>query len=781
MKNGAMRVPGAELGQRLDPLWRFVVRRPGLLICIILLISAAFALFLPRLRIDPSLDSMVVEHSESKVSYRHFLDRFGNDEFVIVAGKPHNGDLFTPEHLRALADLADGFAGLSVIEDVQSLATTPIVVPDAEGITVQPLFETVPTDDEALAQLKKRAIANPLLSGNMVSKDGRSFALFAFPHFGDKGLDTESRLQLYRDTVALCEKNLKDFEWHLEGIPTVKAIMINYIVRGIILFGGLSGLLLCIALYMTFGSMRGVLLPFGVVILALVWTLGLMGAAGDVLDTVSSLLFALVLVVGVGDTIHILVQYFEEYYVLQDKREALLRTMRRMFAPCLLTSVTTAIGFLSLLTIPIPPIRNFGLYASVGVVSAFVISILLAPALLALMSPPTVHYRRRFDEGFMHRNLLRLASFNLGHRTAIVIGALVMLVLAVVGISRIRVETRVAEFFHPWSPIHKGVAFLQENLTPPIPFEVVLRGEPDAFKDPALWRYVDTLHHKFTALPKIDRADSYLDLLKETRWALSPDTVTRGGADAIPQTRQEVAQYSLLLQMDKPEMIDRWISPDFSTMHISLRMADSGSREQLMVLRAMKKILAETKPENISAEVTGGTVIFLTVVEILVDGQVRSLFLALGIITVLIALLFRSIRIGLLSMIPNVLPILMMLGIMGWADFPLDTNTVMIGPITIGIAVDDTIHYVARYRRERAAGSSPTQAMTQTLTSTGRALVSTSMILSIGFVVTILSSFRPQSILGFLGAVTIILALAADLVLLPVVMLRWKNKADRNN
>jgi hypothetical protein len=769
-------LPASGLGRKLDPLWDAVANRPTAFILLILILTAVSFIGIVQLKIDPDLEAMSVENSPEKIAYRKFIDQYGSDEFIVVAAKVNHGDLFTTKNLTTIKTLSDELAKLDLVDQVYSLSMTPVISPDAEGITIAPLYDEAPTDPAALAGIREKALTNPMFLHSIVSADGKTAVWFAFPDL-QKGDNTDLRITMFEQVNDLALKHLDGFEVHLEGIPTVKSYMVKYIKRAVLLFGLGSALLLSLVLFLTFRSLRAVFLPGMVVTMALCWTLGIMGMTGGVLDSISSLIFSLIAVVGVGDTIHVLVHNWEEYFTHNDKRKAVVLTMRRMFAPCLLTSVTTAVGFLSLATIRIPPIRTFGMYAGVGVLSAFLISIIFVPAVLMLLSPPANLHRKKYDTGLVRSSLVGLGRFNQRFPRAIVMVAAVLVIFSLVGISRIKVETRVSEFFHPWSPIVQGYKFLEENVTPPVPLEIFFEGEPDLFKDPKSWQWVEALQKDILKIPLVKRSESYLDVLKELQWALNGgDSV--GAKRTIPASREAIAQLSLLFQMDDPETFERFMGHNFDKAHITLRMLDSSSAEQDVVIRQIWSLIDKHVPKNVNSDIAGGTAIFVSTVRELTKGQIRSLTLALIVITLLIALIFRSVKIGLLSMIPNVLPILMMLGLMGWAGFPLDTNTVMVGPITLGIAVDDTIHYITRYRRELSAGHSSAESMVRTLTSTGRALMSTSMILSCGFLLTVFSSFRPQSILGGLGAVTIMLALAADLILLPAVMLSFFKKDD---
>lgn len=765
-----------RLGPFFDPLWNAVAAKPKLFIAAVIAISMIFAWLTSGLKIDPSLESMSVENSPEKLSYRKFLDTYGSDEFLIIAAKVKQGDLFTTKNLATIKALSDEMTKIPRVQEVISLSTTDVVRPVSGGIDIEPLYDEPPTDAAELEKLKHEATTHPLLAQSIVSVDGKTCVWYLYPDLR-KGDTTQVRIDIYEGAAAAAEKHLVGFEYHMEGIPTVKRYMVVYIERAITIFGLGSMLLLGIVLYITFRAIRGVVLPGLVVGLALTWTLGTMAATGGVMDSICVLLFALISVVGVGDTVHIMVHYLEEYFRHNDKRKALILTMRRMFTPCLLTSVTTTIGFLSLLTIRIPPIQRFGLYAGVGVTSAFVISIILAPAILMLLPPPTARHRKNYDQGYIYRGLVWLGGFNKRRPALIVSIAILIVVFSIAGIQRIRVETKVSEFFHKWSPLVVGYKFLEQNVTPPVPIEIVLEGSPGVFKKPETWAWMEALQEDLTNIPLIERADSYSQVLRELNWALNGGDI-EGAKRELPKTSQAIAQFSMLFQDGSPETFERFMGNNFDKAHITLRLYDSSSKEQQVVIDRIKALLNKHAPNDVHWELAGATIIFVSAVGELTKGQIRSLILALAVITLMITLIFRSLRIGALSMIPNVLPILTMLGIMGWLDFPLDTNTVMIGPITLGIAVDDTIHYITRFKREQKHGVSPAKAMEGTLLSTGRALVSTSMILALGFSVTILSSFRPQSILGGLGGLTIMMALVADLIVLPVVML-WLYKKKK--
>jgi len=786
----------------------FLVSHPLLVLAALGLITLALIPGFAYLQIDPSLEGMIIDDDpDKKYYYDEFIPTFGSDEFFVFTYR--DPALFSPQGLQRCERIVDRIGEIDDVERVLSLFSMPTIHGTEDTLRTGPPVREIPRSPLAAGLLKYKVLTDPALKDLIVSPLGDVAVIFIF--IEKTGLqqamedpEMRSRMTVTLEQIAVSELDPLGLEHHMAGVPYVKTEMVRSILRGMIQLGSLSALVLVAMLWYTFRSWRGVWVPASCVLLSLVWTFGLMGYTDVLLqwimnrspgmpppaylmgiktiklDTINTILIPLLMVVGVAHTIHLLTQYHEEYFLSpgQDrgaKLAAIVRTVGHLARPCLLTSVTTAVGFASLTTARIPPIRSFGMFAAVGVLLSYAISIALTPAVLALSRPPVGKFQHKFDRGPLARLLARLVEFDIKRPGWIVIGSIVIVIACVVGVKRLRVETYVTEFFRDSSPVSQGYRFLRRHVTSPVPLEIVLINQQGDFLDPEALNKAETYGRRIMELDEVLRVDSFLDSLKSYQRA-----VVGGGWEnyRLPETRYQVAEALLLMEND-PELIDRMIDFDRRQLHFAVRIEDLPSRKINMLLDELRAVAAQELEPDIGLRIAGNTVLFANLVDTLVHGQIYSISLALLVISVIMILIARSVKLGLVAMIPNIFPILFGLGLMGFAGFPLDTNTVMISSIAIGIAVDDSIHLLTRYLRERGPGGDPADAMRRSIGSTGRALVSTSLILSVGFLITSTSPFKPQGIMGLVGAIAIMVALAADLVLTPVCIIWISRRSDR--
>ncbi|MDP8257264.1 MAG: MMPL family transporter [Candidatus Alcyoniella australis] len=773
----------------------FLVDRPRLVLGLLCLVTLLLLPGLTLVQIDPSLEGMIIDDDPDKIYYyNEFIPTFGSDEFFVFTYR--DAALFSPEGLARLARIVEGLQQIDDVERVLSLTTLPIISGREDTLRVAPPVDRLPQSRMAAAVLRWRALSHSATRAMVVSADGQVAVNFVFLRKAS-GLeqDPELRVRITESIEQIAQRELGQLglEHHMAGVPYVKTEIVRTILRSIVQLGLLAVAVLLGLLWYTFRSWRGVWVPLSCVMLALIWTLGLMGYAdrlfqslvaasespagpwilmglrGVKLDTISTILFPLLMVVGVAHTIHLLTQYHEEYYADErnDRRAAVLRTVRHLARPCLLTSVTTGVGFASLMLARIPPIRAFGLFAALGVQFAWLISISFVPAVLMLSSGPQRRFRKQFDSGPLSRLLSRIVDLDLRRPKTIVALSLAICIVSAVGVSTLRVETYVTEFFRENSKVIQGYRFLRRYVTSPVPLEIVLRTEQGDFLDPEALAAAERFEQRALELDEVLRIDSLLDSLRTFQRAVNNGDPA---AYRLPQNRAQAAEALLLMESD-PQMIERLIDFDRKQLHLAARIDDLPSSRINKLLDDLRTIGEQELGPQMQMRLTGGSVLFANLSTTLMYGQIYSISLALALISLIMIFIARSLRLGLIAMIPNVAPILFGLGLLGILGFPLDTNTVMIAPIAIGIAVDDSIHLVTRFLRERRNGLDPREAMRRTITSTGRALVSTSLILAMGFVITSTSPFKPQGVMGLIGAVAIIAALAADLLLTPVCIL----------
>jgi len=531
-------------------------------------------------------------------------------------------------------------------------------------------------------------------------------------------------------------------------------------------------LLIVLTLYASFRSVWCVLVPMMTVFFSLVWVLGFLVLCGRTVEIVTNVLPPLILVIAMADSVHILAHYREELGRNENREEAVRDATAYIFTPCLLTSLTTAIGFGSLMVSRVEGIWSLGLLASFGALAAFVISITLVPVLLSLLPTRTFLRPRRGNGSVLDRALAALARFNQSHKAHILVGTFVLIVLSVIGVFQLKVETTLIEYLKDKNPLVEAVRHIESHLTGTSTLDVVFSfHDPGQVNEPENLARVEALQAYLQGEPIVTDSFSLVDILKRM------NQVFHGGDPAfyrLPESREEIAQYLLLYSMSgEEEDLSRYVDDDHQTAVLASRLKTVSSAKMDRFLEEVKEHI-RTEFTDLGARVTGISVLVTDSIDAIVRGQIQSLALALVLISLIMVALLWSVRLGLLSMVPTVIPILMTLGLMGWLGIPINTATAVISCVAIGIAVDDTIHYMTRFRKEYRNLPDEAVASFRALTSTGRALYLTSFVLTVGFSVLVFSHFRPIIYFGLLMAVTMVSALAGDLVLLPVLLMVLK-------
>ena len=768
----------------VSPRWAaladFLIRSPRLGWLFALLAVLAVAA-LPQLKFDFSPQTLFDRTSERAKLYQEYRDTYGADDhvlFILV-----NGDMGTAESWTLLREIEDAVAArVPEVDRTGSLATIPVPRSDEAGsVTIGPLWPDPLTDNSAAA-LTAAARENPLLRDTFVSRSGRVGAIFV------KVADDVVGISVVRPVIAELRAILDEaaalhprHEMHLLGPHAYRVTVVDLMVREELKFIPLTGLMLVLVLFATFRSVAGVLIPLGSVFLGTVGTLALMAVTGESINIINTITATLILVIGAADAIHLIARYQHERADGASPDDAVRQALSFVGGACFLTSVTTAAGFATLGTAHLSILRHFGAYAALGVMLTFLVTILFVPWALArvpIPSPvkPSPSNRITARWTAFADGLARIAIGR--HRPIVAVGLLLTGAFAV-GIHKTTVDNFIMEYVPQDDPIIEGHRLLEEELAGIVQLDVLLEvaadGPSDPWHDPELLARAAAIEAVVLADRFVHASDSVLTLLRETRW------VQRGGPsggeprDTLPKTRAETASLLLLAEMSgERTVLDTHLRANRRVLRITFRADDLGARNYLALEKRMEGWIAAElagSPIPVRAQISGTSQVGYGGIDSLIRDLLTSLGYAFLIIFVTMALLFRDVRLAALAMIPNCLPIVVVLGGMGWAGQHLETLSAMVFSIGLGIAVDDTIHYLARYRQEVRAGATPEEAVQRTGARTGRAIIYTSLLLLAGFGVLYTSLFPPNKMFAVLASIVILTALVADLVLLPALLL----------
>jgi predicted RND superfamily exporter protein len=788
-------------------------------------------------RFDASSETLVVEGDADLATYERVAAVFGGDDFLFLTFQPNSNNPIAPEELATLATIATDLAQVEGVKGVFSVLNAPLL--KSPPVSLADLKDglptlTSPTVDFPLAQTE--LTNSPFFHELLISKDGFATALKVNLAADEHLAEVTARRDLLRqqdqvEEAAWTEANddyrlareryLLDRErliadiravqdryraagtLHLGGVPMIAADMISYVKRDLSVFGGTVVLLMVLALALFFRSVRWVLLPIATAALSVIYTVGLLGLLDWQATVISSNFISLLGITTVSLTIHLIVQYRELQHTQAGlSREALVfETMRSKFAPCFFTAITTMAAFGSLTASGIVPVEYFGWMMCIGIIISFGVTFTFFPAILLVIGVD----KPSSTLGNTNNFIRALGEFTRWRPVVVALLGALVAVVAYFGIQRVSLDNRFAEYFEPETEIYQGMRYIDEQLGGTIPFDVVLSFEPylgagsfgedsfgeDSFEDEDDFGFDDEdLQDPYPErywfsrpmLDALEKVHRFLDAQPQVGKVLSLTALEDFARDFTGGEKLSSLEIVAVLGAIPPELhkelIQPYASPETGELRLSGRIIESGPgfdravfRQQIIDFGAQEVAFLEHP-----VEVTGMMVLFNSMLKQLLASQIDTLSYVLLAVFVMFLVLLRSLSYALLGMIPNTLAAASVIAAMGYAGIPLDMMTTTIAAICVGIGVDDTIHYLHRFRLEYARWGDARVAVSFSHASIGRALYFTSITVMVGFSVLYFSNFVPTVMFGIWTAVAMGLALIANLALLPALLVLTHSK-----
>lgn len=807
-----------------------VIDRPRLALLIMVIATAFFACWIKDFRLDASADSLILESDHDLRRFRELAERYATREFVFVTFTPYK-DLFSDDSLRNVVDLKRDLSSVSGVESVVSLVDI-LLVKQKEGTLLQLTqnYRRILDPDVVREQARQEITSSPLFSEVVISRDGRTTALQVnlTEDTGYHNLQTRrNRLLILRDRGELNAEqdaelgrvseqyddaktrvNLANHqrivdirsvidgyrqfgELHMGGVPMITDDMIAFIKHDLLVFGVGVFIFLVGMLLLIFRKARWVLLPLLSCVCACLIMVGLLGFVGWRVTVISSNFISLMLIITMSMNIHLVVRYrqLRRDFPDMDQRTLVSETAAKMFWPCLYTALTTMLGFGSLVISNIKPVIDFGWMMTIGLGVTCIVSFLLFPAALLLMqrseatdteleNVPLIEVLARFTE--RHGILILLLS--------VVVGA-----ASIAGVTRLKVENSFVNYFREDTEIHQGLKFIDEKLGGTTSLDVVVKfpynptanaGEAgdDTEEFEAMFGVTDKADYWFTPdkIDLIKGIHDHLETLPAIGKVLSLASTVRLAESLMRGQEFNTFELAILNKRLSPElranMIDPYVSLDDDEARITMRIRDSlpdlRRKELLDRIRGDLQQVFNLPPQEF--EISGLMVLYNNMLQSLFRSQILSLGVVMLGIFIMLVVLFRSVSLAVIGIVPNILASLMILGLMGWMDVPLDMMTITIASITIGIAVDNSIHYIYRFREEFPRYRDYLVTMRYCHANIGRAVFYTAITIIVGFSILVFSSFIPSIYFGLLTALAMFIALVLALTLLPRIILIWK-------
>ena len=770
-------------------------------IVVIFVLVAGIASQLPSLKIDTTTEGFLHKSDPMRVQYDEFRDQFGRDEKLMIAVKTQN--IFDLDFLEKLDRFHHALEDeLPNIKGVDSLINARNTYGIEGELIVEPLIDNLPQNNEDLISLKETVTNNSLYKNSLYSEDFRMTTVtidtetysnngasqdatnlefddsleFDDDSMGGQRLyltDAENDEIIAQTQQIMQRFNDDNFEIYLSGSAAIAGIFKQALMNDSVVFISLMMIVIMIVLFILFRRISGVILPLSCVSLTLIMTVSLMSIFSAPFTMATQIMPTFLLAVVTSASIHLLAVFYKDFAKTNDKKKSLRYAMGHSGLAIIMTSVTTAVGLWSFSFSGVAPVADLGVFASSGVMVGLVFTLVFLPALVSVTNFKVVKQKSSEDEhSLMDRALIGISVFATTRPKLIISVSTVLIICAAI----IAAQLRFSHFPLQWLPednfARVATEAVDENLKGSLTLEVIIDTEKtNGLYNPELLRVIDDVSKNINSISTgnmfVGKVISYIDVIKETNRALNEN---RDEYYAIPDDSDLIAQEFLLFESSGNNDLASLVDANYSKARLTLKTPFIDSLEANTFIDNAQIYLDQKFGSLAKVTFTGiGTLMTVTFEEAIYSSAV-SYILAFSLITILMVLLIGNLKIGLISMIPNLLPIVILSTIMVIFKMPLDMFTLLIGAIALGLAVDDTVHFMHNFRRYELQYNDVDKAVRLTLMGTGRAITLTSIVLALGFLVLTFSQMNNMFDFGVLTASAILVALLADFFLMPAIM-----------
>jgi len=783
-----------------------VLKKPKTVFILLIIAILSFGYYLKDFRLDASSETLLIEGDPDLSYLKEVTDRYGSKDFLILTYTPNEG-MITDNSINNLLSLKYKIQSLNWVHSVTTLLDIPLL--NNSDSSLQERLESFKTlKDEEVDKNRgfKEILNSPVFRNFVISEDGNTSGIIVNIKENKKLENIENlskeEINAYKDKIKKQNhENILEIRQviqsygdvgkiYLGGIPMIADDMMTFIKSDIIVFG-LGVLLFIIAtLWFVFRKLIWIIVPISSCLFSVVIMMGLLGILGWKVTVISSNFIALMLILTMAMNIHMSTRFLQlrKDYPAKNNFEIISLTTNKMFWPILYTVFTTVFAFLSLIFSEIKPIIDFGWMMTFGLITSFIVTFTLLPTLLNFA--PTKNISLKKDQNSKITNFLGLLSLNNKNTIFGVTGFII--ILSVIGISKLEVENSFINYFNKNTEIYKGMKLIDEELGGTTPLEVILKfpvtknqetsTENDEFEDWGDEEDENNENYWFTKdkIDKITSVHNYLDSLPQVGKVLSfssiIDVATQLNNNKPLGTLEMGVLYSKIPESIKTEIIDPYISIENNEARVSLRIIDS--QKNLRRNDLINKINFDLKDKiglkEDEFKLAGVLILFNNLLQSLFKSQILTLGLVMIGIFSMFIILFRNIKLSLIGVVPNFIAAFFILGIIGLATIPLDMMTITIAAITIGIAVDNSIHYIYRFKEEFSKIKDYNKTLKKCHSTVGIAILNTSITIVFGFSILVLSKFIPTIYFGVFTGLAMLLAMISVLTLLPALILTIK-------
>jgi hydrophobe/amphiphile efflux-3 (HAE3) family protein len=760
-------------------MWQTVARiilrnRIAFLIAIgLLTIAAGYLASNVKIRYD--FASLLPSQDTTLVSYNKFKQQFGEDGDVLIIGIEQE-DLFTQDIYNSWYDLGEEIQALEGIEQVISAARCYRLVRNdsLKRFDFELLSKEKPTTQQELDSIKEEVVK--LKFYDKMMWDEESHVSIMAITLTAKVLDSEKRIAL-TDRVLKIGNGYEErlgTELKYSGMPYIRSVLAKVVANEMVLFIFFALFVTAIILFLFFRSFKVVMVAVLVVAIGSLWSIGLVSLFGFQLSILTGLVPPLIIVIGVANCIFLLNKYHTEYRAHGNKIKSLTRVVAKVGKATLLTNATTAAGFATFTVVESSVMREFGVVAALSIMNVFVLSLLLVPIIFSFLKEPKARHIKHLDRKYSKIFVSKIVEIVLSYRTRVYWLFSAIIVIGIYGITLITANGKIVDDFPEESPVLTDLAFFEKHFNGVMPFEIQIDAlKPGKALSPATLKRIDKLQDAISAYPQFSHAISMAEVVKSLKQAYYGGVPSKY---SLPNGSERGFILSYSQNGDDEngaELLNSFIDSTRQITRVSFQMKDVGTDEMNRLLAEIRpKVDSIFNPKKYQTLITGTSVVYLAGTDYLV----KNLFISLGIAVVLIALLmafmFRSWRMVAVSLIPNIIPLIITGALMGFLGITIKPSTILVFSIAFGISVDDTIHFLAKYRQELEANNwKIKQSVILALHEVGISMAYTSIVLFFGFSIFHLSTFGGTKALGMLVSITLLVAMFSNLILLPSLLL----------
>ena len=764
----------------MNPVWQaiaiFLIRyRISILLILVLLTSLMW--WKRGTEISHQLNEVIPMADEEMQNYLQFKEEFGEDGNIMVVGI--EGDFKELELFNGIYDLVEDLKTVNGVDEVTGITHLLNLEykRDSEVFHLSPLVKSKPTSQSELDSLMIIMNNLPFYNGLLVDEQGQTTLLAI--SITDSMLNSDQKTVVYDRITVHTNRFEEEFNIPLRyaGMPVIRVNVHKTISVELVLFLGIALAVLALTLLFFFRSFYTVIFPILVVVAVIIWTLGFLGLFGFKISLVTGVIPPLITVISIPNCVYLITKYHIEYRLSRNKVKALSLVIQKIGVVTIMTNATTAVGLGVLAFTNVQPLKEFGIIAGLSVIAAFFISLILIPVMFSFLPPPTNRQTRHLDRRTLSFGINLIDRLVKHNRPAIYVVSIFLALLSVYGMSRIMPIAYVVDDIPKKSQLIKDMRYMEDRYNGVLPFEIVIDTKrKNGVQRLTSLRKIDELQDSLDNYPELSRSVSAVDFAKYLRQAwMGGDSSqyklpTRGEFNFI--------RSSLLNSNITEERVSKNLTDSlFQKTRVTATVRDIGSMKMDVLLDSLRTEVAKIfDTDAYEITITGTTPIFIKGNKYLINNLLTSLAIAFVVIAFLMGILFRSLRMVVISLIPNILPLIMVAGMMGFFEIPLKPSTALIFGVAFGIAVDDSIHFLARYRLARRAGDDVRQAISNSYRDTGISMIYTSIILFLGFITFTFSSFGGTQALGLLTSLTLGIAMFSNLILLPALLISFDKR-----